>query len=564
MSTLIKAAHKKRSRCGECDSCVHVDAAYLLPKKRREKERKKRHISHPCANVGVDSSKSKISEAEKLTSSEVRNKFVRMDGVSQASITERAAKPCNTSFKEGVYDIQLFTKFSSLVNDCQSVSAKTQDIAKESPALLQKMADYLDPTVRHEIDYDQATNDCTVVFLRWCKGETIGFGALSMPLPERDAILDALGFYTDTLTEFKKIEEEWITEFGEDGCDVFNDVLSRVTPEVQKDLPLVNSFLRAFLERIRNEDADLSFYTMEEWLHEATSENNANTSGATLMYKYFGCDPPDEDEVGDYDSKFLSSRVNTDDQAQPTSSLRIVRKPDQATRSRPRLRSAPSINKTVLRLSRLQKLGEELRKGFARAARNRIQNKKHAEECIKELLENEDFDTPLTLKEQCQSGRAARMMEEILFSQGKAPRVLRTLRSFFDRPAIREANLVRQEASPFATKEEHLSAAMKTSLRSFFRLFSKSKGPKTVEDKNVLDAALSALAHAEISDKRLGNALIRAIGVTRKHLSRASTLRASLEDMDKAHWIRAPPRQYASSIGCGKYLIIFYFSVVSF
>ena len=77
-----------------------------------------------------------------------------------------------------------------------------------------------------------------------------------------------------------------------------------------------------------------------------------------------------------------------------------------------------------------------------------------------------------------------------------------------------------------------------------------------VEDKKAIDAALAGLAGNDIHQYRLGSALRRALGVSRKLLKTGMALRKELEDRDDKHWIRVPPKAYLNSITDGTSLLV--------
>jgi hypothetical protein len=211
----------------------------------------------------------------------------------------------------------------------------------------------------------------------------------------------------------------------------------------------------------------------------------------------------------------------------------------------------------LARLSKLQKLGKILKEGLEQAAAKRHQSSKQADLASSQLREGDDEVMSKITLERCR--RAAQSMEEVLFRQGSFKRTVATLRFFETRLAIREAKIASNAVSAagdksvgYETKSDMLNQVVRKSLRAFYDLFKKTKGPRLVEDQNCVDTALAALASTQIKEERLGRELQRAIGVTRRHLKRAFEMRSSLEDGDAAHWVRSPTREYSSSIKNGK------------
>jgi hypothetical protein len=101
----------------------------------------------------------------------------------------------------------------------------------------------------------------------------------------------------------------------------------------------------------------------------------------------------------------------------------------------------------------------------------------------------------------------------------------------------------------YGSRNDKFIGLLLDSLRNFFKLFNTHQGNRTIEDQNAVDAALAALTDPQLRKEHgMTSRLHKAIGVTYKQISRASQVREDLEDMDKAHWIRAGPRQYLNNL----------------
>ena len=139
--------------------------------------------------------------------------------------------------------------------------------------------------------------------------------------------------------------------------------------------------------------------------------------------------------------------------------------------------------------------------------------------------------------------------------------IVSTLRLFRQRPAVWELESVVDEltaTNATIVVKNDSDAFLKTLLKSisgFMQHFSR-QGNRSLEDQNAVDEALSALMDPKAcKDRGFVSKLKRGIGVTLRQLSRATGIRADLEDRDKKHWIRAAPRQYLNAISNG-YLFI--------
>ena len=164
---------------------------------------------------------------------------------------------------------------------------------------------------------------------------------------------------------------------------------------------------------------------------------------------------------------------------------------------------------------------------------------------------------------------AARKMEEVLFSVGGAKRLVTTMRYFRERPTVRELEIAKNlldegSTGKYSTKDEQLQSIVTSSIQEFFTMFhrprseeDKGGGRRSLEDQNAYDAVMTALNSNELTSVRLGRLLTRTLGVSHRQIKRGRALRKSMEDLDKARWIRRTSTVPKNAIKEGKVKCVF-------
>ena len=96
-------------------------------------------------------------------------------------------------------------------------------------------------------------------------------------------------------------------------------------------------------------------------------------------------------------------------------------------------------------------------------------------------------------------------------------------------------------------------------IKSFMSMFHRSRnddnkggGRRTLEDQNAYDAIMTAINSKELTTARLGRLLTRTLGVSHRQIKRGRAFRKSMEDMDKARWIRRPSTVPLNAVKEGK------------
>ena len=74
------------------------------------------------------------------------------------------------SFKESNgFDEAAFDEYATLVLECTQVAEATEsvDVKQEGPSMIKKMRGLLHPSVKSEVDYEEAVKDVSNVRLMW-------------------------------------------------------------------------------------------------------------------------------------------------------------------------------------------------------------------------------------------------------------------------------------------------------------------------------------------------------------------------------------------------------------
>ena len=147
------------------------------------------------------------------------------------------------------------------------------------------------------------------------------------------------------------------------------------------------------------------------------------------------------------------------------------------------------------RISQIQRVGKELRKKLLVSSGTRIQYRsaKRADKALSKLIPGTvDLEHSKAMKDVC--GRAAQRMEELLFTNGGAGRLLLTLKYFRERPAMRELKALKKlpnvgvannNNSIYYTKTEKMNRILTNDLKGFLHFFVGNEAKKKLaEDRD--------------------------------------------------------------------------------
>jgi hypothetical protein len=562
-----------RQRCKKCDNCaIHFAEPDLTKRKRLQ--------------LGCTDMNSKRRREHELLSVPISGGRFRGDTksfISAPPTGERISPPIGQMTAPSINKKE-YQEYKTLVKTIKQVAVRTtmDGIKAESSQILRKLQESLGPQGKQELDYGEQILIAKRILFFWAMGERVGTTAFRPPLDEVEECSNALGNLVEGALERKRILEDYSEHFGTDGRDVVAEILSRQTAAANRDVPMINRFLEDLLQKLLETDVDLTFWDVEQYLGQMESDPSDPVNGGAGASVSASASAPSAPSgttstsasrwpPSDPLTATISRATRTDGGATISRATRTGATISRATRTGGArdIVSAESLlliyfgdaplNDTpnAARTSKLQRLGKTLKDGLERAgAYRRGDSTKQANLVLSELQEADDEALSKFTFERCR--RATQSMEDVSFRQGSFKRMIATLRYFENRPAIREAKAASNAAAAagdksigFESKSDALNRVVRKSMSDFFGLFS-SKGPRLVEDQNCVDAALSAMASTQIKEERLGRELERALGVTRRHLKRASLMRSSLEDGDTAHWVRSPTREYSSSINAGK------------
>ncbi len=225
------------------------------------------------------------------------------------------------------------------------------------------------------------------------------------------------------------------------------------------------------------------------------------------------------------------------------------------------------------RTSKLEKLGNIVKEGLLKSNSLRREHRltKKANEAILSVISESSEGDAIKKKSVILSCRkAARKIEDVLFSVGGAERIVSTLRYFKDRPAVREVSGVREALNSehslsYYSKEEKMNALIVKSLRGFLEMFQRvGGGRRSNEDQNAYDSVMAALNNNDLTGAKLGRMLSRTLNVSHRQVKRGRALRDNMEDMDKKRWIRKTSAVPKNAIGEGATVVLYdYFSTTA-
>ena len=420
-------------RCNKCGNCLAV-LDFRAKNKGNRKKVKRFENKNACENPTA-AKRARISEAERLVAAghggEIRGEYRPLPSGEEASIDPAARKtrPKEGRLKEDeFFDQKAFDEYLKAVNDCTKAAkdSPSADVKLEARTMIPKMRGLLDPSMKSEVDYAEATKDGSNILTKWQSGEAAGTRAFIPNLQFRDECYAALKIFSCAEEEAKQIPLEYVGMFGEDdGIGMYNQLVEIIGEQDKKCLPLVNMCLRAWLDRISNNEdgniwADLSPLSFDNWKEEemkkASARKHSGKTSYEMMMAVFG---PES-----------RGRNAADEPSKPRAS--------EKGRSKTLKTNEPRTTSGSTRISKLQKLGEVVQKRLLRARllRGNRRITKANEEVLAAIKESYEGELNANTNRSCHD--AARRMEEILFSAGGAVRVVKTLLYFKDRAAVQE------------------------------------------------------------------------------------------------------------------------------
>lgn len=349
--------------------------------------------------------------------------------------------------------------------------------------MIPKMRKLLGPEAKSEVDFSEASKDASNILAKWSNDDVAGTRAFIPDLQFRDDCYAALKIFACAQEEAKQIPIEYIGMFGEgDGIGMYNQLLDIIGEQDKKCLPLVNLCLRAWLDKLSEDEtgdlwADLSPLSFDKWKANAMingqmCKHNGKTS-YEMMMAIFG------QRSHHHGSKTALTPATATAHAKkqhPIFAQSSYHLKSKATIKHP---DDQNPNGKLSRSSILMKLGEVLKNRLLNSRSHRLKRRltKANEEMLAAIKESSERD--LTSKRHRSCEDAARKMEDVLFSVGGAERVVKTLQYFKDRAAVEELTRVRSamEASGvsenYLSKEERLSAIVMASVKDFLGIFTR-------------------------------------------------------------------------------------------
>ena len=306
-------------RCNLCPNCVAVvQFKFANPGKRNLKKVKRFETAHSCTNPTSSSRKRRLNEADSLASVAVQGGQVRRDVPHEKQRPDlcngnRTSNTKCTLKEDSVFDEQAFDDYCKLVRECTNLgkNSSNPDVRAEARSMIPKMRGLLKPTSKDEVDFAEATKDCSNIFMWWVDNQPAGNRAFIPDDTDREVCFSALKIYFCAAEEAKHIPIEYCQMFGGEGTDMYNEMLCLIGEREKKCLPFVNMCLRAWMNRLSDDVdlwSDLTVLDFEKWiLEEMESPRPTDRVGKTsyeLMMSIFG-----KDECNTQSSKHTSSQA---------------------------------------------------------------------------------------------------------------------------------------------------------------------------------------------------------------------------------------------------------------
>ena len=458
-------------RCSECSACkVVLEARKTFggTNKNNKNKVKRAERQNKCENPTPLLKKRRINEVENLHSSGQGGR-IQFEVFPPPSLAELQLDPADRAARPGdlteapISDDAEHDEYLRVVSLCTEAanSSSSLDVLAEAKSMIPKMRKLLDPKLRDEVDFSEATKDCSNIHRKWLNNQAAGRRAFIPDDNDRDECYSALRIYSCALEESKLIPLEYEDMWGEEGYWIYKTMLDNIGERDKRSLPFVNMCLRSWMRRLAEDGnlwPEMDSLDYDVWLaKEVRSRGKDHQAGKTsfqLMMAAFGSYAP---PVGKSSSAATS----------------IV-----GTTSEP----VAKVSGTT-RTSKLQRLSNDLRNKIliASTLRNKKENATQADKTLLEADPNYAIvEHSRAIKKACAD--AAKRMEDLLFTTGGADRLLSTLKYFRDRPAIRELNCLNKlsnnggsdsDKSNRKNQTETLNSFIAKNLKGFLNFFKK-------------------------------------------------------------------------------------------
>lgn len=299
------------ARCKGCANCVAVVSFKDLTRgKRNVKKVKRFETANPCTNKIVSTRKRSVNELEQLGAVAVQGGQFRRGSVQEKQLVNvklgattptdphsRASRPICSLKEPTAFDQESFDKFLQLVKQCEDAAsaATNHEVAMESTSMIKKMRRLLHPTMRDQVDYEEATKDCSNIFLWWIDNQPAGSNAFIPTYEDREICAAALQIYACAAEEARCIPIEYYTEFGDEGIHLYNELIGIIGEQDKKCLPFVNMCLRVWMNKVADDVdlwADLQVLDFEKWImkeiEKPLEEYSSGRTSYQLMMSIFG------------------------------------------------------------------------------------------------------------------------------------------------------------------------------------------------------------------------------------------------------------------------------------
>lgn len=212
-------------------------------KAHQEKERKKLSKKKPCTGANrPNPQKRRRTDVELL--SIAGGSGGRANAAAAASAPAvpgpRTNVPVVCSYAEGQYNHDHFNKYLCFVNECESAAQKSnaEAIQAEAADIVRKLRGLLDPSIRSEVDYEEACEDFSPILVSWKADNPIGRRAFIPTEQDKCMAVNALRIINCAAEERIQILQECIDKFGDEGVDIFNELLSNISDGIKIRCPL--------------------------------------------------------------------------------------------------------------------------------------------------------------------------------------------------------------------------------------------------------------------------------------------------------------------------------------
>ena len=358
-------------RCNKCSTCLSVIDFRKQNKKNRTKI-KRFEFNNACEDTTLPIKKRRLTEVQALNTAGCKVDSGRVVGLLSppnisSPLDERSARP-NGDLNEDIYfNVEKYDEYAELVLQCTQTleASQSSDVVSEGPSMIAKMRGLLDPSVKFEVDYDEAVKDISHVLFMWKMDGAAGKRAFIPDIADRDLCYNAVKIFSHAMEEAELIPKEFCKEFGKFGTTVYNTLLGIIGERDKNCIPFVNMCLRTWLKRLSVDPdtwSDTYLFDFDKWVEDSLAKptlSDHHCHGGKTSYELMMAVFGNKEEIDNTPPTTSQRQITRQGQIKSSYPTANIEKNAQARATISATPSAWSSAMSIHRMSKLEKAGKK-------------------------------------------------------------------------------------------------------------------------------------------------------------------------------------------------------------